>query len=291
MNTETGKKVIIFQLLLTSLFLFSVLTVACKQDNTSQGNDSQPAASDNYVSEPIPEAPADGFVVCGTLKGGANQRLWLEEMAPDGIIFIDSIKVDAHGNFHYLYRTTYQSMYNLHTTPDNYIVLLPAFGETVKVTGKYENLSVTYQVDGSPESKLLWDFQQFTNKGSKILINLVDTLNRYDDLLANRKISKETYDARKAQTDAVYHEAQKEEQDFVHKFIIDNRGSLATIIALYKSFNGQPVVDPHTADGLRYYNIVLKGLEKKLPDNPHTIHFRNSTTHLRTTPACQQKNS
>lgn len=252
---------------------------SCKQE--PQNTDSATSPSDNYVSGPVPEAPDDGFVVCGTLKGGANQRLWLEEMAPDGIIFIDSIKVDARGNFHYLYRTTYQSMYNLHTTPDNYIVLLPAFGETVKVTAKWENLSVTYQVDGSRESKLLWDFQQFTNKGSRILFNLVDSLNRYDELLANRTISKETYDARKAQTDAVYHEAQKEELQYVHKFINDNKGSLATLIALYKSFNGMPLVDPRSPEGLRYYQTVLDGLEKSLPDNPHTIHFRNSTAQLR----------
>lgn len=251
---------------------------SCRQE--SKNSDS--VASDS-VSEAIPEAPADGFVICGTLKGGAGQRLWLEEMAPDGIIFIDSIKVDRHGNFHYLYRTSYRSLYNLHTTLDNYIVTLPDFGETVTVTGRWDNLSVSYRVEGSPESQLLWDFQQFTNKGSKILHNLVDTLNRYDNLLAERKISKATYDARKDQTDAIYHEALKEQREYVRDFIKAHRGSLATIIALYKPFNNTPLVDPRTDEGVGYYKMVLEGLEKSLPDNPHTIHFRNSTQRIRET--------
>ncbi len=250
---------------------------SCKQE--AQNTDS--VATTDTLYEVVPDAPADGFVICGTLQGGEGKRLWLEEMAPDGTLFIDSIQADRNGNFHYLYRTTYRSLYNLHTSQDNYIVLLPAFGETVKVSGRYERLSLSYRVEDSPESQLLWDFQQFTNKGSKILINLVDTLNHYDDLLATRQISKETYDRRKAQTDAVYHEAVKEQRQYVQDFIKAHRGSLATIIALYKPFNNIPLVDPNTDDGVRYYKMVLEGLEKELPDNPHTLHFRTSTQRIR----------
>ena len=54
----------------------------------------------------------DGFTIEGTIEGGAGRSLWLEEIAPEGPIFIDSIPMDADGHFKYHYnprRTTTSS--------------------------------------------------------------------------------------------------------------------------------------------------------------------------------------
>lgn len=231
----------------------------------------------------------DGFTIEGTLEGGANQTLWLEEIAPEGPMFIDSIRTDADGHFKYRYKAPYLSLYNLHTSENNYIVTLPAEGETVEVTGKYENLSLTYNVKGSPESILLWQLQTFSNDGSLILRALVDSLNHFDALLAGGQINETEYDARKKVTDSIYHATFVEQQEYVCRFIEENAGSLTTLIALYKPFNNQALIDLRDPASIEYYDIVLKGLEEKLPDNPHTIHFKNTTEHLRSALARQQE--
>ncbi len=90
----------------------------------------------------------DTFTISGTLDGGEGKTLWLEEIAPDGPMFIDSIPMDSKGHFKYTYKMPYRSLYNLHTTADNYIVTLPDYGEHLKIGGSYDPLSVSYTVEG-----------------------------------------------------------------------------------------------------------------------------------------------
>lgn len=253
----------------TTIFLFSLLLLfaGCKSNNESKTDTFDPKTS---------------FRLTGTIQGGENQRLWLEEMAPDGQrLFIDSIPLDAKGQFTYAYSPQYQSLYNLHTTPENYIVLLPDTGETLDISGQWDNFSLSYKVSGSPESILLWQMQQFYNDGSWVLRDLVDTLNHYDELLLTHQITQKKYDAHKAVTDSIYHNLFREQQEYICNFIQEHQGSLATLIALYRPFNTRPLIDPTDPNSILYYDLVLKGLEASLPDNPHTLHFKNTTEHQR----------
>lgn len=229
----------------------------------------------------------DGFTISGTLDGGAGKVLWLEEIAPEGPIFIDSIPIDSRGNFKYRYTPPYRSLYNLHTSENNYIVTLPDRGEHIQVTGSWDNLSLTYRITGSPESQLLWQLQQYTNDGSIILRSLVDTLTHYENLLLADQISEAVLDSVKTQTDSLYHTAFLEQQEYIDRFIDENRGSLATLIALYKPFNNRLIIDPRSPISIEYYDMVLEGLQEQMPDNPHTLRFKNTTEHLRSSLARQ----
>ncbi|MCR4660264.1 MAG: DUF4369 domain-containing protein [Bacteroidales bacterium] len=221
----------------------------------------------------------DTFSLNGTLTGGENKTLYLEELTPDGPLFIDSIHLDQSGSFKYRYKMPYRSLYNLHTTADNYAVLLPDYGEKIVLTGDYANLSTTYYVEGSPESVLLWQLQDYTNDGSRLIIELVDTTRHYQQLLADGLATEEQVRAKKAETDSIYRVAFETQQDYVCRFILDNAGSLATLIALYKPFNNRPLIAPEV--NLDYYEAVLEGLQQSLPDNPHTVHFKNTVERLR----------
>ncbi|MDY6372519.1 MAG: DUF4369 domain-containing protein [Bacteroidales bacterium] len=231
----------------------------------------------------------DGFTISGTLDGGAGHTLWLEEIAPEGPIFIDSIPVDRNGHFKYSYTPPYRSLYNLHTTEDNYIVTLPDRGEHLEVSGRWDNLSLTYKINGSPESQLLWQLQQYTNDGSSLLRGLVDTLGRYEAMLLADQIDEAVLDSVKTITDSLYHVAFLEQQEYIDRFIDENRGSLATLIALYKPFNNRLIIDTRSPVSIDYYDMVLEGLQETLPDNPHTLRFKNTTEHLRSALARQSE--
>ena len=223
----------------------------------------------------------DTFTISGTLEGGAGHMLWLEEIAPDGPMFIDSIPMDSKGHFKYTYKMPYRSLYNLHTTADNYIVTLPDYGEKLKVTGKYENLSLTYDITGSPESSLLWQLQQYTNDGARVLTDLVDTTKLYAQMLFDGKITQQQVLDKKDETDSIYRITRAEQVDYICRFLQENQGSLSTLIALYKPFNNRLLIDTRDPNSIDWYDLVLEGLQERYPDNPHTLHFKNTTEHLR----------
>ena len=187
----------------------------------------------------------DSFTIEGTIEGGANQTVWLEELAPDGPIFIDSIPLDAQGRY----------------------------GETVDVHGRWDNLSLSYTVEGSPESVLLWQLQQYTNEGARLLADLVDTTNHYQQLLQDGKVSQATVDAKKRFTDSLYRDERDRQREYVYDFVDQNRGSLSTLIALYKTFNDRALINPRDSVGEQCYRTVREGLQERYPDNPHTRHF------------------
>ncbi|MBR6844314.1 MAG: DUF4369 domain-containing protein [Bacteroidales bacterium] len=227
------------------------------------------------------------FTISGALDGGAGHTLWLEEMTPDGTIFIDSIPMDSKGRFKFKHKMAYHTLYNLHTTDNNYVVLLPDIGEKLTIGGNWENLSVSYNVSGSPESVLLWQLQQYTNDGGMVLNDLVDTTMYYQRMLAEGKVDEATVDAKKEMTDSIYRETFTEQQDYVCRFIEENSGSLSTLIALYKPFNNRLLIDTRDPLSIEWYDLVLEGLQETLPDNPHTINFKNTTEHLRSSLARQ----
>lgn len=222
----------------------------------------------------------DSFTISGTLDGANGHTLWLEEIAPDGPLFIDSIPVDAKGHFKYTYRMPYRSLYSLHATEDNFIVTLPDYGEHLKVNGTFDSLSQTYTIAGSPESALLWQLQQQTNDGALVLTDLVDTARHYEQLLNDGLIDKETAIAKRRTTDSIYRAERKIQQEYVCLFIEENSGSLATMIALYKTFNTTLLIRPSDTASLYYYNLVYDGLHERYPDNPHTLHFEKTVNRM-----------
>lgn len=223
----------------------------------------------------------DSFTISGTIDGGANKTVWLEEIAPDGPLFIDSIRLDSKGRFKYTYKMPYRSMYNLHVSADNYIVTLPDYGERLKIDGSWDNLSLTYTISGSPESQSLWELQQVSNEGAQMLRQLVDTSDFYAVQLARGLVDDATVVEKHKMTDSIYHAAFAEQQEYMCNFIDNNQGSLATLIALYKPFNNRPLIDARNPEALEWYDRVLEGLQQRYPDNPHTVRFQTTTERLR----------
>ena len=222
----------------------------------------------------------DTFTISGTLDGGAGHTLWLEELAPDGPLFIDSIPVDSQGRFSYRYAMPYRSFYNLHTTDDNFIVTLPDYGEKLTVHGQWENLSLTYTIDGSPESSLLWELQQQTNDGAAVLTDLVDTVTHYHNLLRQGLTDDATVAAKRQITDSIFLAELELQRDYIAYFIGENKGSLATLIALYKTFNTAPLISVKDTSNIYYFDQVLEGLRERCPDNPHTVHFQTTVERM-----------
>lgn len=219
------------------------------------------------------------FVITGTLENGSNKTLYLEELTPEGPLFIDSIKLDKKGSFKYKYEMPYPGLYNLHAASNDYAVLHPQEGERIAIHGDYDQLAMSYTVTGSQQSILLWQLQDYTNKGIHQLFDLIQLENTAKQKLTSGQLSETEYKVIHQTHDSMYLEYYRQQQEYVSHFIEENIGSLTTLIALYKQFNNHPVIDPEV--NLDYYEEVLAGLQEHQPDNPHTIHFKNSVEQLR----------
>ena len=100
-------------------------------------------------------------------------------------------------------------------------------------------------------------------------------------LLFDEKITQEDVLRKKDETDSIYRLTFQEQQDYVCRFLEENKGSLSTLIALYKPFNNRLLIDTRDPNSIEWYDLVLEGLQERYPDNPHTLHFKNTTEHLR----------
>ncbi|MBO4741372.1 MAG: DUF4369 domain-containing protein [Bacteroidales bacterium] len=217
------------------------------------------------------------FTIEGTLQNGAGKYVYIEEIAPKDRIFIDSVQLDKNGHFEFTYEMPYQSFYNVGVSLQDFVMLLPDYGETITLTGDYSRLSPTYEVEGSKGSTLLWQLNDYTKYGE---IRLDSIARAFDQLVADCKGDTNCIKKKKPSLDSVYLDAYSEQQDYVINFIERNKGSLATLIALYKTFNTRPLIDPKT-DDFEFYEMVASGLEETMPQNKHVIEFRNTVEHLR----------
>ena len=222
----------------------------------------------------------------GTLAGGAGKTIYFEEMTPDSRVFLDSVTLDKKGYFKYKHEIKYKTFINVHVNENDYIVLVPDFGETIQVEGSYDSLSTTYHLQGGHESQLLWQLQDFSNQGQNTLKEICATDQKNKALLADGDMTQAEFDKEHSQTDSIFLATYQAQQKYVVNFIQENAGSLVTLIALYKPFNNMPLVNPR--DSFEVYDIVLEGLENDMPDNPHTINFKNSVEQLRIQYAQQQ---
>lgn len=221
----------------------------------------------------------NSITIEGTLENGANKVIYIEEMTPDSRLFLDSITLDKKGHFKFSYEMPYRTFYNVHITDADYIVLLPDFGETITLSGSYDSLSNTYTLQGNSESQKLWQLQDFANQGNRTLREIVNTENTNQAKLSNGEITQKEYDQAHKITDSIYLATFTEQQKYVVNFIEDNLGSLISLIALYKPFNSKPLINPK--DSFEFYEAVLEGLEAQLPDNPHTLNFKNTVERTR----------
>lgn len=226
------------------------------------------------------------FVVEGTLANGADKMLYLEEMVPDNMgqaVFVDSIACDKNGNFRYEGVMSYQTFFNLYVKSGDFVVLLPNFGETIELTGDYDKLSTTYMVNGSADSRLMWQIQNYINTTSVALTELVQ-----QDEQNRATLKGEAYDKAHKVTDSIFIAEYELLHETLYTFITENSGSLATLYAVDAPFNRNGRVF-YAGKDFAVFEEVLSGLDAACPDNPHTQYYRLRMDRARSARALEQQ--
>ena len=224
------------------------------------------------------------FVVEGTFENAAGKMLYIEEMTADnGAQFCDSIPCDSKGHFKYEGHMTYQTFFNLHSNEYDYIVLLPNDGEKIELSGKYGQLAITYLVNGSPESRLMWQIVSYINEANDVIANIAQ-----QDKQNKSTLSKDEYEDAKKVTDSIFINEHNVIKQMYLNFITDNSGSLSTLYAIDAPFNQKWRIFYAQSD-FEVFEQVLEGLNERCPDNPHTQYFRTRVERMRSERALAQQ--
>lgn len=204
---------------------------------------------------------SDEFRISGTIVNGENKYVYINEMTPEGFLPIDTVGIDEKGNFKIKMRYKDAKILILQTNDNNYITLIPKGGEDIKIHGYFNSLSASYKVENSPESQLLHTLNQEYIKTNAVLSEMGQTLhdNKFADNLD--EIKKDILNQ--------YNLLEISQREFTKKFLQQNKGSLACIIALYRKFDNHFLFS--LKSDLDIYEGVYQELNKKFPNNQHTL--------------------
>jgi len=210
---------------------FLLLALACTRKEA-------PGAKTDPSGEPT--------TILGSLIEGAGAYILLEEMGAREYIPVDTVECDASGSFSLEFFPDQVAFYVLRYGQSGYTTLLIEPGETLQFSGKFTDPGA-YSVSGSPGSELLRELA-YEHKRTLNGLEEIGRLNR-------EHLSSPDYATLKQQLDRQFDSITSSFQNYSLRFIHDNPGSPAILIALYNLYGqGLPVFSPQT--DLSVYQFV-----------------------------------
>ena len=186
----------------------------------------------------------------GFLEGGQGQTVLIEEMGARVFIPIDTVRCDDTGTFDISISPEATAFYVLRYGEAGYVTLLMGPGEEIEFTGSYSSKD-SYEIKGSTGSELLLKL----SLEHKNVLNELGKITRKNMEL----VSSPDYAAIKPVLDHQFDSITNGFYQYSVKFIRENSGSLAILVALYNLYGqGLPVFYPHK--DLHIYQFVDSAL-------------------------------
>jgi hypothetical protein len=204
------------------------------------------------------------FRISGTLVQENKTTFVLSKLDTNGYKVIDSFSTNPKGKFIYDVPVSQPSIYKLAINENDFIMFIAKNQNRIKITANAGEFSSSYKIEGSKSSEQL-----------KILNNEnVETRKKFAQMsfMLRQSQDEESFKAAQSHVQEQYLALQQQERKFTLDFINKNLGDLASLVALYRTFDGKWIV---LADELDIYNKVLQGLKKTMPHNNQTIYLEN----------------
>lgn len=195
--------------------------------------------------------------ISGRFVGSNAKTVYLEQVTPYVQTAIDSVELDANGDYRFRVRDVegQPSLYNIVYDGER-IPLFLAGGDRLKV-GSIGSVARNYTVEGSEESALLREFYQSYVAGVLGLEGILKKLDRTELTDDDRRAVMREYTA-------AYHQLKREQL----KFIISNKPSLAAVYALFQRLPGETALFNGASDVV-YYREVAEAVAERYPSSPY----------------------
>ena len=204
----------------------------------------------------------DRFTLNGQIVEADGKTLYLDHLGLDKIEVIDSIKLDAEGNFRFS-PVAPQDCFDFYRLriEGKVINLSIDSTETVTVTASLPVMQIAYMVEGSENSNRLKELVMRQMGLLQDLKRVTSQYNSPDPTMLQQKI-REMVDVFKS--------------DVLTEFILPAPGTPYAYYALFLSINGQVLFNPQTdRQDAKCYAAVATQMDMLYPDAVRTTHLHN----------------
>lgn len=196
-------------------------------------------------------------VIEGVVSNADSSKLVLENFNAGKPLNLVEEQLDKEGKFRFsvpALDTT--EIYSLVLNGNQVIRLVVKPQEKVTVTTNKDDFSISYQVEGSEESELLWEAEQ----------KLVET-RRELEVLRKQYAMAETAE-KKEELAKAYEDRFDAHHDYLRRFVFDNAPSLVSYLALYQKIDAETFVFGNINDD-KYVRAVAQKMKMEYPKSPY----------------------
>jgi thiol-disulfide isomerase/thioredoxin len=205
-----------------------------------------------------------GFELKGKFGNAHNETVYLEQLSPEGVKPIDTVKLDDKGEFTITPKVNEIGFYRLKFTDKNFATLILDSNQHVVIKGDAQDLGNTYTVEGSPDSKLFWDL----NQASAVNYRKRDSLQKTFQAFVNMaKMDSLRIDSMSNALEKPYMVLVAKHNAYLKDFIEKNNASFASLAAIQQL---QP------EEFLSTFVKLDEGLSKKYPTSAYIKSFHES---------------
>jgi thiol-disulfide isomerase/thioredoxin len=199
----------------------------------------------------------NSFTLSGVINNPKNKTLILKKVNINSPVVIDSANVGKNGKFNFRrVDATEPDFYQLGFNDSDFITLLAAPGERIRILSGDQNLATGYEVKGSEGSE----------KVRMLDLRLAETKQRLDSLRKEYELATKdpVLSAKVSVIEGIFDSIVRDIRKKNIEFIIGNTTSMASIKALYQRIdeNAYVLYDPRD---LQYMKIVSDSLSKYYP--------------------------
>lgn len=213
------------------------------------------------------------FELKGTLSDSKGETLYLEKLASQTPLKVDSCVLDESGNFSFENYVPGLGFYRIKLSDQNFGMLVMDSTNKITITGSTKDLGNTYKVEGSPDTKLFLEY----NEETKVFQRQQDSLNeafRYVMTTAGKMDSLRVDSLSKTFED-IYVKVVDGYCARIAEKAKANASMFPTIIAI------QPLDPEKYAD---VFKAVDEGLMKRYPNNADVNMFHNMMAKMNANP-------
>ncbi len=197
--------------------------------------------------------------VKGTLNGTNTEMIYFRELGVGGKVAAkDSMRIDAKGYFAFKQKISQPTFYSL-TVNDKIVTILVRPGEKVVLSGDARHLPVTYNVEGSEDSKNIRRLSQRLDHTVFVGDSLDKTLQKF---IGNRNFVNI-----QRQFEWNYINEVDSLRAYNIRFINQNPQSLVVIYALYQQLAPNIFLFSHEED-IKYFRVADSIFFKRYPEVP-----------------------
>ena len=212
------------------------------------------------------------FEIKGTLTDSNEEWIHISEMTSSKIIPIDSTRISNKGEFVLKGLANLPKFILLKLSERNYIILIANKNDVIKITGDTRNLSNTYDLNGSNDSRLIREYMRKLNYTIKEKNKIIKTFQDSSKGTKRESLKRELED--------MYNMLLQDQREYTFKFIEDNSFSMASLFVLYQQLGPKnPILNPE--EDLKYFELVDSNLTALYPTSPPVQALNKHVTQIR----------